>query len=107
MLRRCWVEVKSTTLVRDRVAYFPDAVTVRGRKHLVELSHVVNKGEKALQVFFVQRADSDVFRPADDIDPLYGKALRKAFKAGVGVLALQARVSKRGVTIKRQIPVEL
>lgn len=107
MLRRIWVEVKSTTLVRERVAMFPDAITSRGLKHLRELQRVVAKGEEALQLFFVQRGDCDSFRPADDIHPEYGAELRRAAKAGVQVLALQAKVSKHGVTIKRPIPVDL
>jgi len=107
MLRRVWVEVKSTTLVRDGTAYFPDAVTTRGRKHLVELTGAVAAGDRALQLFFVQRGDCASFRPADDIDPDYGRELRRAAAAGVTVIALQARVTKRGVTIKRPIPVVL
>lgn len=107
MLRRTWVEVKSTTLVEKRVAMFPDAVTGRGRKHLVELQGMVAKGENAVQLFFIQRCDADVFRPADHIDPEYGRELRKAAKAGVKLLALQAKITKRTITIKRPIPVEL
>lgn len=107
MLRRIWVEVKSTTLVRERIAMFPDAITSRGLKHLHELQRVVAKGEEALQLFFVQRGDCDSFRPADDIHPEYGAELRRAVCAGVQVLALQAKVSKHGVTIKRPIPVDL
>jgi sugar fermentation stimulation protein A len=107
MLRRCWVEVKSTTLRRGRAALFPDAVTLRGRKHLIELRGAVTAGDEALQLFFVQRGDCECFRPADDIDPEYGAELRRAAAAGVKVIALEARISKRAVTIKRQLPVEL
>lgn len=107
MLRRCWVEVKSTTLMHDGVAYFPDSVTERGKKHLVELQRMVEYGDRALQVFFVQRGDCESFRPADDIDPDYGKQLRIAAAAGVDVIALQAKVTKHMITIKRHLPVEL
>lgn len=107
MLERVWVEVKSTTLLRDGVAAFPDAVTTRGLKHLVELQRVVDAGERALQVFFVQRADAKVFRPADDIDPAYGAELRRAAQAGVEVLALKARVSPESIRLIGEIPVEL
>jgi sugar fermentation stimulation protein A len=107
MLERVWVEVKSTTMLRDGVAGFPDSVTTRGLKHLVELQRVVTAGERALQVFLVQRADAKVFRPADDIDPAYGAELRRAAQVGVEVLALQARVSRDSITLKGEIPVEL
>ncbi|HES58764.1 MAG TPA: DNA/RNA nuclease SfsA [Firmicutes bacterium] len=107
MLRRCWVEVKSTTLCRGRTAQFPDAVTQRGLKHLRELSAAVAGGDEAVQLFFVQRGDCDEFRPADDIDPAYGEGLREAAAAGVQLLALQARVSTKSINVRRQLPVKL
>jgi sugar fermentation stimulation protein A len=107
MLGRVWVEVKSTTMLRDGVAGFPDSVTARGLKHLVELQRVVAAGERALQVFLVQRADAKLFRPADDIDPVYGAELRQAAKAGVEVIALHARVRQDSITLQGEIPVEL
>jgi len=33
----CWIEVKSVTLCDGRQARFPDAVTIRGRRHLEHL----------------------------------------------------------------------
>lgn len=107
MLGRCWVEVKATTLARGRRALFPDAVTARGHKHLLELQERVRRGDRAVQLFFVQRGDCDIFCPADDIDIAYAGELRRAAHAGVEIVALQASVTKRGVGIKRQIPVEL
>lgn len=91
-----WVEVKSTTLVERkggvRVAAFPDAPTERGRKHLEDLVHMRRRGQRAAIVFAVQRADADVFAPADHIDPAYGVALRKAIAAGVEAYALGATI---------------
>jgi sugar fermentation stimulation protein A len=107
MLGRCWVEVKATTLARGNRALFPDAITARGHKHLVELQERVRRGDRAVQLFFVQRGDCDVFSPAEDIDSAYARELRAAAQAGVEIVALQAEVTKRGVGIKRQIPVEL
>ncbi len=107
MLRRVWVEVKSTTLLRDNIAQFPDAVTARGLKHLVELQKMVAAGDRALQVFFIQRGDAKAFSPADDIDPAYGAELRRAVAAGVEVVALQAQVRLDSITLKGQIPLEL
>ena len=40
---RCFVEVKNVTLVDDGKAFFPDAVTTRGQKHLRELMEVVGR----------------------------------------------------------------
>jgi sugar fermentation stimulation protein A len=107
MLRRCWVEVKSTTLARGRTALFPDAVTTRGLKHLRELSAAVKAGDEALQLFFIQRGDCDEFRPADDIDPAYGEGLREAAASGVMLVALQARVTTKYISVRRQLPIKL
>ncbi|MCB1220089.1 MAG: DNA/RNA nuclease SfsA [Planctomycetales bacterium] len=107
MLQRCWVEVKATTLVNGNVAMFPDAVTARGTKHLMELARVVEQGERAVQLYFIQRKDCELFQPADHIDPAYGRALRQAHTAGVELIALRSEPSKQGIKIGRPIPVEL
>lgn len=104
---RCWIEVKSTTLVRGRVALFPDAVTERGRKHLGELARVAEAGERAVQLFLVSRDDVDEVRPADDIDPRYGEALRDAARRGVEVLAWSTRTDVDAVEIAARLPVVL
>lgn len=104
---RVYVEVKNTTLVRDKLALFPDAVTERGQKHLEELIDVVAQGMRAAMVFCVQRDDCESFAPADDIDPSYGRLLRKASSAGVELYALQAAPNPEGIAIRRKIPITL
>src|SRR6185369_4202670 len=79
----CYVEVKNVTLIEDGVARFPDAVTVRGQKHLRELMAMVEAGARAVNLFVVQRSDARAVAPADDIDPTYGRLLRQAAAAGV------------------------
>jgi len=49
----CWIEVKSVTLVEDRVARFPDAPTERGRRHLEELTALVQTGVRAAVIFII------------------------------------------------------
>jgi sugar fermentation stimulation protein A len=104
---RCFVEVKSTTLRQGPAALFPDAPTERGRKHLAELERVARRGERAVQFFFVSRADVELFRPADAIDPEYGRALRRAARAGVEVLAWTARVEPRRLELAAPLPIDL
>jgi len=60
-----------------------------------------------VQFFFVSRADVERFRPADAIDPDYARALRRAVRAGVEVLAWTARVEARRLELLRPLPVEL
>ncbi len=103
-----WVEVKSVTLSRaPGVAEFPDAVTARGAKHAEVLARLAKRGARSVLLFLVQRADCDVVRPADDVDPTYGRALRDAAAQGVLVRALGARVGRREIAIVRELPVLL
>jgi sugar fermentation stimulation protein A len=103
---RCFVEVKNVTAaVSGGIALFPDAVTARGTKHLRELIGVRAAGDRAVLCFCVQRADAREVRPADGVDPLYGRTLREALAAGVEVLAYRARVSLSGIRLRDRIPV--
>ncbi|MFU1923404.1 DNA/RNA nuclease SfsA [Klebsiella pneumoniae] len=49
----------------------------------------------------------EAVRPADEIDPAYGKALREAAQAGVEVLAYGAEVTTEGLHLARRLPVRL
>lgn len=103
----CNVEVKNCTLVRHGVAAFPDAVSQRGRKHLLALAALKAKGERSVIFFFIQRPDAVRFTPADDIDPAYGKTLREVAAEGVEIEAWRARVTKTRVSLERPLPVSL
>ncbi len=105
--RRCWVELKNVTLVENRVALFPDAVTTRGQKHVRELVAQAEKGDCAAVLFVVQREDVDVLKPADEIDPDFGRELRRARESGVTILAYKWRVSPEGIFPAGPVPVRL
>jgi sugar fermentation stimulation protein A len=92
-----WVEVKNVSWVEDGRARFPDAPTERGRKHLIELTERVEAGEGAAMIFCVQRKDARTFEPADDVDPEYGRLLRRAVNAGVQVVVLAHDLSPAGI----------
>jgi sugar fermentation stimulation protein A len=85
---------------------FPDAVTARGTKHLLELEALRREGNTAAVLFCVQRGDADSFAPATHIDPLYSETLVRVQEAGVMVLAYQADVSPEEIRIARKLPVQ-
>lgn len=92
---KCFVEVKNVTLQRPSrpgLLEFPDCVTARGVKHLVELTAAVASGHRAVMLFLAQRNDGDVFAIAGDIDPGYAAALAAASAAGVEVLCYRCAV---------------
>ena len=90
---RCvYIEVKNTTLRQGAFACFPDAVTVRGAKHLRELRAMVRLGHRAAIVFFVQRGDVESFDAAREIDPGYARELELAVAGGVAVLPVAGAI---------------
>lgn len=100
-----FVEVKSVTLAEGSRARFPDAVTERGRRHMETLAKLRASGARTTLLFVVQRADCDAVEPADDIDPAYGRALRRAVAEGVEVHALRARVTAQRIRAEAMLPV--
>ncbi len=107
----CYVEIKNTTFRTTNDAgqvhgAFPDAPTARGRKHLEDLTIVATCGARAVLFFHVGRADVDRFRPADEIDPAYGKALRAAVEAGVEAVPYRFRFTRRGVELASRLPID-
>jgi len=103
----CYVEIKNCTLVSEGIARFPDAVTSRGLKHIIELENLAEAGHRCMMFYFIQRMDAQVFRPADHIDPEYGRALRLAVERGIEVLAYDVRIDLQGIELNKKIPCEL
>jgi sugar fermentation stimulation protein A len=104
----CYLEVKNVTAaVQEGIALFPDAVSERASRHLRELMMKAKAGKRAMLCFCVQRDDVREVRPADAIDPVYGRTLREALAAGVEVLAYVARMSPAEAALYRPVPVRL
>lgn len=103
--RRCWIEVKSVTLVEGGTGYFPDAVTARGRRHLLALLECVQRGERAAVVFVVQRPDAVQVAAQRENDPAFAEALDLAARAGVECYAWTVAVSVACVELLQAIPV--
>ncbi len=105
---KCFVEIKNCTLVDEGVAFFPDAVTQRGRKHLEELKRLTAEGNRCVMFFCIQRMDAECFRPADQIDAAYGEALRGAcLKEGVEILVYDVWMDLERIVLNRKIPFQL
>jgi sugar fermentation stimulation protein A len=69
------LEVKSCTLFGRRIAMFPDAVTDRGKKHLMELASLSRKGTDAAVLFLVHTPSPDYFMPDYHTDLEFSRAL--------------------------------
>jgi len=83
--QRFFLEVKCVTHVVNHVAMFPDAPTLRGRKHLITLMNLAESGTGAGVLFSVQRPDARRIRPYHEMDPRFGKLLQEAAEKGVKI----------------------
>lgn len=91
-----YVEVKNTTWTQGPVALFPDTVTTRGQKHLLELTQLLPHA-RAVMLYFINRGDCAYFAPGDAADPLYGQLLREAIDLGLEVLPCRFDVTPTGI----------
>ncbi len=111
-----YLEVKGCTLEREGIAYFPDAPTERGVKHIRELTALVREGNPAYILFVTQMKEVTSLRPNDETHKAFGDALREAAESGVRILAVDCVVEstpnpdgtlRLSVTADTPIPVEL
>ncbi|CAB1275134.1 DNA/RNA nuclease SfsA [Candidatus Nitrosacidococcus tergens] len=105
--QHCYVEVKNVTLREENNALFPDAVTVRGAKHLDELAKMCTKNCRSVMFYLVQREDCDYFSPANHIDPVYGEKLQFAIVQGVEVIAYSCQLTPQAIYINKPLPIRL
>lgn len=93
--RRIFVEVKSCTLLEGDIALFPDAPTLRGKRHLDLLSELRKRGNDACIVFVVQRRDAKSFAPNSFTHFDFSKSLYRAMKNGVKVYLIVTDFNER------------
>ncbi len=101
------VEIKGVTLEDKRVCRFPDAPTVRGTKHLHELTNAARQGWKTCVCFVVQMSGMQYMEPNRTTDPAFAQALQEAADAGVQVCALSCSVEPDRLEIDGEIPVHI
>jgi len=94
--RPIYLEVKNTTWTDGELALFPDTVTERGQKHLVELAALLPEA-RAVLLPCLSRGDVTRFAPGDSADPRYGELFRQALAAGVEVLPCRYRFTAEAV----------
>jgi sugar fermentation stimulation protein A len=90
--------------VENGIAYFPDAVTSRGLKHLKELQREAGSGNRSVMFYLVQRMDAKAFKPAGHIDSDYDRELKKSVKKGVEILVYDVILDLNGISLNRKLP---
>lgn len=90
-----WVEVKSVSLLDDLGHYtFPDSVTDRGRRHLLDLKDRLAVGDRAACWFLLMRNDGKGFAPAAHLDPKYAQTFNEVRRAGVEIWVNHVTLSR-------------
>jgi len=103
----CYLEVKGCTLVKDGLALFPDAPTLRGARQMLELQRAKEMGYRACVLFVVGRGGAKAFRPHWEMDPAFARALQSAWRSGVEVMARSAKCRDREILLAERMAVEL
>ncbi len=101
------IEIKNCTLCECGAASFPDAVTARGARHLEELARLAGEGRRAIIFVLVQRSDAASFSPADDIDPEWGRMLRRVLGQGVELMVHRAEFDLDAIRVGPALPAKL
>lgn len=106
-LAKAYMEVKGVTLIDGNIARFPDAPTVRGIKHIEHLIELKKNGYDTYIMFVIQCKGVNSFEPNDVTHREFGDALRKAYAAGVKILAYDCIVTKDTMMIDKEVKVNL
>lgn len=107
IVKKTFIEVKGVTLEENGVAFFPDAPTQRGVKHIKELEKCVSDGHEAYILFVIQMTGVHAFRPNEKMHKEFAEALRHAAKAGVKIIARSCIVTNDSMKIDKKIDVLL
>lgn len=99
-----YLEVKGVTLENNGHSMFPDAPTLRGLKHLKELSIAKQDGYYAFVVFVIQMNPIIDFIPNTKMQEDFSKELKLAINNGVHCLCFQCDVKKDTVNFLNEIP---
>jgi len=98
-----FIEIKNTTykshISGQSHAQFPDAVTERGQKHLLEMMQLIKQGHQCELIFTVQRSDVEFFSACKNLDPKYSELLRMAYDLGLIITPLLVEITQSEVRL--------
>ncbi len=104
--QKSFIEVKNVTLFRkEKISEFPDAITLRGSKHLKNLINAIKKGYKSYILFLVQVQEMEYFKIAKDIDKEYYQNYLVAKKNGVNFLAYRCKINPKEIKIEKKLKI--
>lgn len=102
-----FVEIKGVTLEVDGGAFFPDAPTERGVKHIKELIACKQAGYQAMICFVIQMKQVQFFSPNKITHPEFAQVIQEAARAGVKIAAKNCLVTSSSLEIGQDVEVRL
>lgn len=98
------LEAKCVTLVEEGTAFFPDAPSERGRRHVLELAQAQGRGDRGMVMFFAQHPAAERIMPHRTTDPAFADAVKKAMEAGVAFYGVRVLIGDDSLELS-EIPV--
>ncbi|WYJ89806.1 sugar fermentation stimulation protein [Enterococcus sp. 9E7_DIV0242] len=105
--QKAFVEVKGMTLENDRIGAFPDAPTLRGLKHVKELTEAISEGYQCYVLFIAQFELLDYATINKEMQPALAQAIFDGQQAGLTVLAYNCHVLPESIQVVGKIPFDL
>lgn len=91
------LETKSAVFREGCYATYPDCPSVRGQRHLRELTDYARSGGSAAVVFVAALAGVNAFKPAVEGDPVIALLLKEALGTGLVIRAVHLELDQNGV----------
>lgn len=88
------IEIKNVTyfLEKENCLIFPDAITLRGAKHLKNLIYYLQQGFDCSIFFILSRPEGNYFRPAKEVDPNFTMNLHNFYQKGGKIYTLRIQI---------------
>lgn len=107
MERNCFINIYPVTWTENGTALYPDFASERVTKSLLGLNEIVKQEHSAMAFFFVQRGDCTRFKPAEQIDRTFLKAMLSVESKGVEIMVYRAAVTEEEISLGEPIPYSL
>ncbi len=107
MEHNCFINTFHVSWVENGVALFPDSPSPRMVKSVNQLAEIAQKGHRAVAFFLVQRADCSVFKPAEQVDRDFLKAMLAAQSTGAEIMVYRADITSEEITLGKPLPYSL
>ncbi|GAB6887196.1 DNA/RNA nuclease SfsA [Desulfothermus okinawensis JCM 13304] len=102
---KIWIETKGCTLIKNKIALFPDAPTKRGKKHLTSLISLKDKTVRSAVLILIFSKEVNYFSPNWETDPEFSKEFYRAMDTGVEIFPVSLYCDGESVYYNKIIPI--